>query len=211
MNAPTLWSVAEAAAATNGQGQGDWRVSGVSADSRTVQQGDLFVAIQGPKFNGHRVAADALERGAAAVMVHEHPNDLASDAPVLMVLDNQSINEDSGFSLILYADDVDEDNRILMRRFYTDQLIKLLGQPRKRSNEITQREMDIAKSTQVRFEEAAVHCINKLHKLVPTNQLAMAGGCALNGVANARILRETEFLKSTELHISRPDRTKFQQ
>ncbi len=91
------------------------------------------------------------------------------------------------------SDDVDEDNRILMRRFYTDQLIRLLGQPRKRSNEITQREMDIAKSTQVRFEEVAVHCINKLHKLVPTNQLAMAGGCALNGVANARILRETEF------------------
>ena len=85
MNAPTLWSVAEAAAATNGQGQGDWRVSGVSTDSRTVQQGDLFVAIQGPKFNGHRFAADALERGAAAVMVHEQPNDLASDAPVLMV------------------------------------------------------------------------------------------------------------------------------
>ena len=78
MNAPTLWSVAEAAAATNGQGQGDWRVSGVSTDSRTVQQGDLFVAIQGPKFNGHRFVADALERGAAAVMVHEHPNDLAS-------------------------------------------------------------------------------------------------------------------------------------
>ncbi len=85
MNAPTLWSVAEAAAATNGQGQGDWRVSGVSTDSRTVQQGDLFVAIQGPKFNGHRFAADALKRGAAAVMVHEQPNDLASDAPVLMV------------------------------------------------------------------------------------------------------------------------------
>ena len=85
MNAPTLWSVAEAAAATNGQGQGDWRASGVSTDSRTLQQGDLFVAIQGPRFNGHRFAANALERGAAAVMVHERPNDLASDAPVLMV------------------------------------------------------------------------------------------------------------------------------
>ena len=85
MNAPTLWSVAEAAAATNGQGQGDWRASGVSTDSRTVKKGDLFVAIQGPKFNGHRFAADALERGAAAVMVHERPNGLASDAPVLMV------------------------------------------------------------------------------------------------------------------------------
>ncbi len=91
------------------------------------------------------------------------------------------------------SDDVDEDNHIVMGRFYTNKLIKLLGQPRKRSEEITQREMDIAKSTQIRFEESAVHCIKNLHNLVPTNQLAMAGGCALNGVANARILRETKF------------------
>ena len=91
-------------------------------------------------------------------------------------------------------DAVDEEKQILMARFYTDKLIKHLGAPRDRNLEITQREMDIAKSTQVRFEEAAVHCINKLHRLVPSSQLAMAGGCALNGVANARILRETEFI-----------------
>jgi carbamoyltransferase len=91
------------------------------------------------------------------------------------------------------SDDVDNDKRILMGKFYTDQLERLLGKPRGRIDELSQREMNIAKSTQVRFEEAAVHCINKLHKLIPTDQLAMAGGCALNGVANARILRETEF------------------
>jgi carbamoyltransferase len=91
------------------------------------------------------------------------------------------------------SDDVDNHKRILMGKFYTDQLERLLGKPRGRIDELSQREMNIAKSTQVRFEEAAVHCINKLHKLIPTDQLAMAGGCALNGVANARILRETEF------------------
>lgn len=91
------------------------------------------------------------------------------------------------------SDDLDEENRIRMGKFYTNKLESLLGKPRPRNKELSQNEMDIAKSTQVRFEEASVHCIKKLHSLVPTNQLAMAGGCALNGVANARILRETEF------------------
>ena len=88
---------------------------------------------------------------------------------------------------------VDEQGHVLMDRFYTNQMTGLLGSPRNRSAEVTQREMDIARSTQVRFEEVAVHCVNHLHSLVQTEQLVMAGGCALNGVANARILRDTPF------------------
>jgi carbamoyltransferase len=88
---------------------------------------------------------------------------------------------------------LDDTQRIVMGRFYTDRLTAALGAPRDRSAPLTQREKDIARSTQVRFEEAAVHCMNRLHALVPSERLAMAGGCALNGVANARILRETPF------------------
>ncbi len=88
---------------------------------------------------------------------------------------------------------VDATQRIVMGRFYTDRLSAALGAPRRRAEPLTQREMDIARSTQVRFEEAAVHCLRRLHGLVPTSRLAMAGGCALNGVANARIQRETPF------------------
>ncbi len=88
---------------------------------------------------------------------------------------------------------VDETRRILMGRFYTDRLSAALGTPRRRDEPLTQREMDIARSTQVRFEEAALHCLTRLQGLVPTTRLAMAGGCALNGVANARIQRETLF------------------
>lgn len=88
---------------------------------------------------------------------------------------------------------VGQDGNILMGRLYTDRLCQILGAPRTREAMISQREMDIARSTQVRFEEVAVHCLNRLHRLVPTPRLAMAGGCALNGVANARILRETGF------------------
>jgi carbamoyltransferase len=87
---------------------------------------------------------------------------------------------------------VDDDGRLVMGRLYSGKITQLLGEPAARGS-ITQREKDIARSTQARFEEAALHCLNRLHKLVPSKQLVMAGGCALNGVANARILRDTPF------------------
>ncbi len=85
------------------------------------------------------------------------------------------------------------DQSIAMGRLFTPQFAALFGEARTRDAELTQREMDIARSTQVRFEEAALHCLNRLHAMVGTEKLAMAGGCALNGVANSRILRETAF------------------
>jgi carbamoyltransferase len=88
---------------------------------------------------------------------------------------------------------VDDAGRLVMDALYTDKMKSEFGPPRGRHDPVSQREMDIARSTQVRFEEIAVHCLRRLHDLVPTDQLAMAGGCALNGVANARILRETPF------------------
>lgn len=75
-------------------------------------------------------------------------------------------------------------------RIFSDQLVGIFGQPRDRSSEITQREKDIARSTQVRFEQAAANCMNTLSKRVPIERLAMAGGCALNGVMNACIYRD---------------------
>ena len=87
----------------------------------------------------------------------------------------------------------DDRGHIVMGRLFTDKLIESLGQPRQRREPLTQREKDIARSCQVRFEEVAVHCLQRLHTLVPTERIVMAGGCALNGVANARILRDTPF------------------
>lgn len=88
---------------------------------------------------------------------------------------------------------LDSDGKLHMARLYTDRLCAALGAPRTRSQPLTQRENNIARSTQVRFEEAALHCLTSLYSLVPTSRLAMAGGGALNGVANARIHRETPF------------------
>jgi carbamoyltransferase len=90
---------------------------------------------------------------------------------------------------------MDDHNHLISGRLYSDEIVKRLGPARKRSDSLSQREKDIARSVQVRFEDAAMHCMHKLEKLVKTDQLVMAGGCALNGVANARILRETNFKK----------------
>ena len=60
-----LWTDAEVVAATGGiaSGPSNWCATGVSIDSRTIQAGDLFVAIAGPHHDGHRFVADALQRG----------------------------------------------------------------------------------------------------------------------------------------------------
>ena len=39
-----IWTAAEVAAATGGVTSGDWKASGVSIDSRTIERGDLFIA-----------------------------------------------------------------------------------------------------------------------------------------------------------------------
>ncbi|MFC1497539.1 carbamoyltransferase [Verrucomicrobiota bacterium] len=94
------------------------------------------------------------------------------------------------------SDALDEAGRIKMGKFYTQSLVDLLGPPRKRENPITEREKDLARSCQCRFEETAMHCMMKLHSLVSSEQLAMAGGCALNGLVNSRIFRDTPFQKT---------------
>ncbi len=44
-------------------------ITGVSIDSRTVQPGDLFVAIKGDRMDGHAFVQSALEKGATAAIV----------------------------------------------------------------------------------------------------------------------------------------------
>lgn len=67
------------------------------------------------------------------------------------------------------------------------------GPPRKPETEITQRHMDIAKSIQVVTEEVMLKLANFAYKTTKKKNLCLAGGVALNCVANARILREGPF------------------
>ncbi len=67
------------------------------------------------------------------------------------------------------------------------------GPPRKAEAEITQREMDIARSIQVVTEEVVIKMARHARKLTGEKRLCMAGGVALNCVANGRLLREGLF------------------
>lgn len=67
------------------------------------------------------------------------------------------------------------------------------GQPRKAEAEITQREMDLASSIQKVTEEVVLRLARTVKKELGVDYLCLAGGVALNCVANGRILRETEF------------------
>lgn len=46
-----------------------WQATGISTDTRTIKPGDLFIALEGENFNGHDYTGQALEKGAAAVVV----------------------------------------------------------------------------------------------------------------------------------------------
>lgn len=85
---------------------------------------------------------------------------------------------------------LDDGAQMRLGRLFSDKVIEMFGVPRARGSEITQREKDIARSTQVQFERAAANCLRTLARKVPLDRLAMAGGCALNGVMNARIHRD---------------------
>jgi len=91
---------------------------------------------------------------------------------------------------------VNAKGEIILPPMYTAKLAELWGAPRERGMPLTAREHDIAASCQTHFEEVVLQCLRWLHEQVPTENLVSAGGCALNGVTNARILRESAFRKS---------------
>lgn len=67
------------------------------------------------------------------------------------------------------------------------------GRPRKLEEPLTQREMDMAASIQAVTEEAVLRAARHVHHLTGMKNLVLAGGVALNCVANGRILREGPF------------------
>ncbi len=80
-----LWTSAKAAEATGGRGGATWEATGISIDTRTLTPGDLFIAIKGPRFDGHDFLAEA--RGAAAAVVERAPVKGAAEMPLLVVDD----------------------------------------------------------------------------------------------------------------------------
>ncbi|MBU4343131.1 MAG: hypothetical protein KKG21_03890, partial [Candidatus Omnitrophica bacterium] len=69
------------------------------------------------------------------------------------------------------------------------------GPPRKPETKITQKEMDLARSVQAVTEEVVIRAARHVYKVTGQKNLCLAGGVALNCVANGRLLREGPFDK----------------
>lgn len=70
-------SLTEIAQATNGQLIGDdVTVNAISTDSRALNSGDVFLALKGPNFDGHKFVAQASELGCSAVIVQQQCHDI---------------------------------------------------------------------------------------------------------------------------------------
>src|SRR5688572_13419144 len=85
-----MMSLAQAAAVLGAREQGaDVDFRGVSTDTRTLEPGDLFVALRGERFDGHGFLEQAREAGAVAAMIDEaHAPDEAR-LPTLTVDDTR--------------------------------------------------------------------------------------------------------------------------
>jgi UDP-N-acetylmuramoyl-tripeptide--D-alanyl-D-alanine ligase len=91
-----LWTSLEADVATGGESMRPWHAAGVSIDSRTLAPGDLFIALAGPRDDGHEYVKAALVKGAAAAIVHRVPEGIIGQAPLLVVSDTMKALEDLG-------------------------------------------------------------------------------------------------------------------
>ena len=80
------------------------------------------------------------------------------------------------------------------QRMTNDRFAELFGGPaRQPESQITRREMDLACSIQKIIEECVLRMVRYAHKLTGERNLCLAGGVALNCVANGRVLREGPF------------------
>jgi UDP-N-acetylmuramoyl-tripeptide--D-alanyl-D-alanine ligase len=86
-----LWTLAEVAAAVEGAafGVAEASIRGVSIDTRSLQPGDLFVALKGPNFDGNGFVGAAASAGAAAALVEARPG-AGHPLPTVSVADTQA-------------------------------------------------------------------------------------------------------------------------
>jgi carbamoyltransferase len=78
-------------------------------------------------------------------------------------------------------------------RIFSQKMEELLGPARQPGEPVAKHHEDVARSLQAMLEEAYLHVVNTLWERTRIPQLCLAGGVALNAVANGRIIPETPF------------------
>lgn len=91
----TIWTAVEAIKATGGSCSTQWSASGISIDTRSIEKGDLFVALVGENGDGHDYVKAAIDAGACAAIVTKQVLGVASDK-LLIVEDTLKAMEDLG-------------------------------------------------------------------------------------------------------------------
>jgi carbamoyltransferase len=80
-----------------------------------------------------------------------------------------------------------------MGPLFTPELEKLLGPPRKKGEPLTAQHENLARSLQAVYEECAFHVLDDLYARTKNPRLCLAGGCAMNSVANGKVREHTKF------------------
>lgn len=86
-----------------------------------------------------------------------------------------------------------EEGRPEVGDLFSPALEELLGPRRQPDEPLEQRHNDIARSVQAMYEEAFFNLLTALHERTGLTNLALAGGCAANSVANGKVRRMTPF------------------
>ena len=76
---------------------------------------------------------------------------------------------------------------------YSSRLEQLLGPPRDREEELSDRHKGLARSLQDRFEDAFFALLNRLYARYGTDSLVLSGGCAMNSVAAGKVAERSPF------------------
>ncbi len=86
-----------------------------------------------------------------------------------------------------------DDGYPTLGRVYSAKLVEMLGPPRDPGSPLTERHENLAHSLQVVYEECAFHVLNGLYERTRNPRLCLAGGCAMNSVANGKVRENTPF------------------
>lgn len=86
-----------------------------------------------------------------------------------------------------------EGNIPTVSQLYTSKIEEVFGPARKKGEELTQKQKDIAASVQRACEYLIMHILNSLHKKTGMKNICIAGGVAQNSVANGKVLSQTSF------------------
>jgi carbamoyltransferase len=111
------------------------------------------------------------------------------------------LQEDGGYRLDLQffrhaSEKIDyewENDEPSVGTLFSPALESLLGPSRRPDQPLEQAHRDIARSVQAMYEEAFFHLLDRLHARYGLDALALAGGCAMNSVANGKVYRRSPF------------------